>query len=344
MLNPEFYMQRCLELARLGQGQVAPNPLVGCVIVESGKIIAEGYHQKFGESHAEVNAIKALDGRSHLSDAEVFVNLEPCSHYGKTPPCADQLVELKPRKIWIADEDPNPLVSGGGIKRLRNAGIEVEVGLLRDVGRELNRSFYSYHQNKRPYITLKWAQSEDGFFGQIGKQIWLTGAESRVLSHKWRSEHMAILVGSQTIKIDNPRLDTRLWDGPSPLRIVIDPNLQLESIDFHIFSDNQPTLWVNGKKSIVSGKVEQVLLSSNGHLLNDLMSELYNRNIHSLMVEGGAETIGHFLDCGIWDEALVLTAPKKLQNGLAAPQMTAAPLEEFQVGSDTLTRYKNRKA
>jgi diaminohydroxyphosphoribosylaminopyrimidine deaminase/5-amino-6-(5-phosphoribosylamino)uracil reductase len=344
MPNPHTIMKRCLELAKLGQSKVAPNPMVGCVIVDSKGIIAEGYHQKFGEAHAEVNAINALNDDVQSSEIEVFVNLEPCSHYGKTPPCADRLVELKPKKVWIADKDPNPLVSGSGIKRIRDAGIEVEVGLMKDDAVELNHAFYTYHRKRRPFVTLKWAQSKDGYIGQLGKQIWLTGKESRVLAHKWRSEHMAILVGSKTIRTDDPQLNTRLWDGPSPLRIVIDPDLSLDGSKAQVLTDKEPCLWVNTQSALVFGNLEQVLLNKEKPLLPQLMSELYNRNIQSVLVEGGAETIGYFLDSGIWDEALVLTAPKMLKEGLTAPKMHANPVEERLVGDDTLTRYKNPKA
>ncbi|MBY0434284.1 MAG: bifunctional diaminohydroxyphosphoribosylaminopyrimidine deaminase/5-amino-6-(5-phosphoribosylamino)uracil reductase RibD, partial [Cyclobacteriaceae bacterium] len=244
-MQHEIFMQRALELAQLGAGHVSPNPLVGCVIVLDGKIVGEGWHKKYGEAHAEINAINAVADKNSLREATVYVNLEPCSHHGKTPPCADRLIELGVKKVVIANLDTNPLVAGNGIKKLRESGAEVITGVLQKQGRELNRRFFTYVENKRPYIVLKWAQTVDGFIAHENYESkWISNEYSRQCVHRWRSEEEAVLVGTRTAQHDNPQLSVRDWSGRNPMRIVLDRFLRLSSA-LHLFDRSQPTLCYN---------------------------------------------------------------------------------------------------
>ena len=248
-------MRRALELAENGRGQVSPNPLVGCVIEHHGKIIGEGWHQKYGEAHAEVNAVNSVKDKSLLKEACVYVSLEPCAHFGKTPPCADLLVENQVKKVVICNTDPNPLVAGKGIVKLREAGIEVETGILEKEGLELNKRFFHYLEKKRPYIILKWAETADGFIARKNfDSKWISNTLSRKLVHKWRTEEDAILVGTNTALYDNPQLNARDWTGNNPVRIVIDRHLKLPA-DLHLFDEQIPTICYNLIKNRNSGNV-----------------------------------------------------------------------------------------
>ena len=249
----QLFMQRALQLARLSAVTVSPNPMVGCVIVHNGKIIGEGYHQKYGDAHAEVNAVNAVSDKSLLSESTVYVTLEPCSHFGKTPPCADLLIKHKFKKVIVCNYDPNPLVAGQGIEKLRQAGIEVEVGLLEEEGRELNKRFFTYIEKKRPYIILKWAESADGFIAKgIYETVQISNLLSRRFVHKMRSEEDAIMVGTNTAKYDNPTLNTRFWTGKNAVRVLIDRELSL-SKNLHIFDNSQKTICYNSLKDKIIG-------------------------------------------------------------------------------------------
>lgn len=339
----DIYMQRALQLAQNGAGYVAPNPMVGAVIVYEGRIIGEGWHQKYGEAHAEVNAINSVQpqDRPLLSSSTMYVTLEPCSHYGKTPPCADLLVQEQLKRVVICNNDPHKLVAGKGIERLHNAGIEVETGVLEAEGRELNRRFFTFHEQNRPYIFLKWAQSADGYFTKDNRQQhWITGEQSRKLVHRWRSEEAAILVGTQTALTDNPKLDTRYWPiGNTPLRIVLDKNLRLPHT-LNLFDGTTPTLIVTEQKQ--EHPVETLQLAFDGNILETLLNILHQRGIQSILVEGGAQLLNSFIRAGLWDEARVFHGTPTWGNGIVAPTLNSEACHMEMVGADRLYTYKNK--
>jgi diaminohydroxyphosphoribosylaminopyrimidine deaminase / 5-amino-6-(5-phosphoribosylamino)uracil reductase len=343
-LTNELYMRRALELARLGNGYTSPNPMVGCVIVHDDKIIGEGWHQQYGEPHAEVNAIANVADQSLLAKSTVYVTLEPCSHYGKTPPCADLLINHKIPNIVICNTDPNPLVAGRGIKKLLDAGAQVEVGMLEEDGYELNKRFFTFHSKKRPFILLKWAQTSDGYIAGLAyKQEKISGAPAQRLVHKYRSQEQAILVGSRTALYDNPKLNTRYWSGNSPTRIVIDRQLQLPK-ELHLYDLSLPT-FVYTYKALESEhpNLKYIQLKEQEPLLPQIMQDLYQRNILSILVEGGAYLLDSLLKENLWDEALVfVNVSKILGNGIAAPNLLQVQLHEQQtLEHDLLFRYKN---
>lgn len=320
----EQFMQRCLQLAAMGGGYVAPNPLVGCVMVKEGRVIGEGFHRQFGSPHAEVEAVKSAFSEAEIERSTVYVNLEPCSHYGKTPPCADMLVRLRPSRVVIAQADPNPVVAGKGIARLRDAGIIVESGLLEKEARYLNRKFNSLHQQGRPWITLKWAQSADGFIGpdiqlspeeyRLRRQI--SGPEAARFVHRLRAENMAIMVGYRTFQLDKPQLNTRYWPGPDPIKFVftVSKGRNAEKLpkDYFLIQAESP---------------------------DELMAQLRVLQIHSLLVEGGKSTLEFFLINGLWDEAFVIAAEKLLENGTKSPEIKGISKKHFTFGDDRISHY-----
>ncbi len=307
----EKYMSRCLELAKNGQGNVAPNPMVGAVIVWKDRIIGEGYHRCYGEAHAEVNAIASVKNEALLRDSTMYVSLEPCSHYGKTPPCAELIIRKKIPRVVVAGPDPFPEVAGRGVRMLRDAGIEVVTGVMEHEALALNRFFMTAHKKHRPYVILKWAQSKEGFLDRIRKShsetpVLLSTPVTRLMVHKLRSEVQAIMVGTNTVILDNPSLTVRYWAGRSPLRITIDRHQRIPD-HLHLFDGRRPTLVYS----------EQV--NDSVHFLrNIIMPDLYKRNIHSLLVEGGAQLHHSFLKADLWDEIIVETAPVRLGEGVAA--------------------------
>jgi len=310
-------MQRALELATLGAGQVSPNPLVGCVIVNNGKIIGEGWHKKYGEAHAEVNAINSVPDKNLLTGATLYVSLEPCSHFGKTPPCADLIAQYKFNKVVICNADPNPLVAGKGIKKIKEAGILVEQGILNEKGRELNKRFFTYMEKQRPYILLKWAQTADDFIARENYDSkWISNDISRLLVHKWRAEEDAILVGANTALHDNPQLNARYWTGRNPVRIVIDRGLRLNK-DLHLFDDSQPTLCYNELEELQDGAVTYIKTSD----IPSIITDLYKRKIQSVLIEGGAKLLNLVIASGLWDEARIVTSNKPFNKGIKAPAM-----------------------
>ena len=313
------YMQRALALAKLGAGTVSPNPMVGCVIVHENRIIGEGWHERYGQPHAEVNAVASVKDKSVLNEATAYVTLEPCSHFGKTPPCADLLVKHQLKRVVICNDDPNPLVAGKGIQKLKDAGIEVETGLLAEVGREINKRFFTFFEKKRPYIILKWAMSSDGLIAKENYEaVQISNALSRRWVHKMRSEEDAIMVGTNTAQYDNPSLTTRFWTGKNPVRVILDKTLRL-SPQSRFFDDESSTLCYNLKETKQEGKHHWIQLSEEKDLLESLIADLYQRKITSLIVEGGTTLLNTFLEKGLWDEAHVYQSQTPLGKGIAAP-------------------------
>jgi diaminohydroxyphosphoribosylaminopyrimidine deaminase / 5-amino-6-(5-phosphoribosylamino)uracil reductase len=330
----ERYMRRCFQLAANGLGMVAPNPLVGAVIVHKDRIIGEGYHRKYGEAHAEVNAVNSVADKSLLPDATIYVSLEPCAHFGKTPPCADLLVKHRFKRVVIANRDPFDAVDGKGIERLIANGIDVEVGVLEQEGRELNRRFFTFHEQKRPYIILKWAQSKDGFMGRENESVWITAPETRKLVHLWRSQEMGILVGRQTVRVDDPELTVRDVAGNQPTRIIIDRDLQLPTKS-RVFNDAAPFLVLNE----VDANDTRVKIDF-GNFFPEVMSALHQHNIASLIVEGGAVTLQRFLDADLFDELRVLTGNVYLKTGIAAPAVRGEHQSCTTFGADLIDIYR----
>ena len=336
-MNSSLFMQRALDLAERGKGAVRPNPLVGCVLVHEGKIIGEGYHEQYGGPHAEVNAIASVTDPKLLADATAYVSLEPCSHWGKTPPCANLLVEKGIKSVVVATLDPNPLVSGKGVKLLEEAGISVQVGLLEREARWQNRRFFCQQEKHRPYLILKWAQTQDGFIARENfDSKWISCSQSRQLVHQWRAAEQAILVGKNTALHDNPRLNVRDWTGSDPIRVVLDSKLELPA-DLHLFDQQIPTLCYNLLKSEKLTNLEWVQLPQLS--LQALLEDLHARQIQSVLIEGGRQIITQFLAAGLWDEARVFTAPIQFERGIAAPKLTQTPAESHAIGEDQLDIY-----
>ena len=339
MINPQF-MQRALQLARLGAGAVSPNPMVGCVIVHDDKIIGEGYHQKYGEAHAEVNAINAVLDKSILSQSTVYVTLEPCSHFGKTPPCADLLIKHQVKEVIICNNDPNPLVAGQGIEKLRQEGIEVRFGVLEEEGRALNKRFFTYLEKKRPYIILKWAESMDGFIAKKNYEaVQISNVLSRRFVHKMRSEEDAIMVGTNTTKYDNPKLDTRFWTGKNAIRVLIDKALSLQK-SLHIFDNSQITICYNLLKNEVLGNIILVKIPTNNSIEQFIIQDLYQRKIQSIIIEGGTILLQSFIDLGLWDEAFMLKSKLILEDGIEAPKIESLKILRENLGDNLLIKRK----
>lgn len=317
-------MRRCIELAKNGLCNVAPNPTVGAVIVCDGRIIGEGYHVRCGEAHAEVNAIRSVKDESLLKRSTIYVSLEPCSHYGKTPPCADLIIEKQIPRIVIGCRDPFSKVAGRGIQKLQNAGREVIVGVLEEECLHLIRRFITFNTLRRPFITLKWAESADRFIDieRIdGNPVLLSSPLTSMLVHKKRAENTAIMVGRRTVLLDNPSLTVRNWYGRNPIRIVLDRNLSLPN-DLQIFNGEVPTLVFTEKEHPEEKSVSYITIDFAHNPLNQIMEELYQRNIQSLLVEGGSQLLQSFIDNELWDEAYIEKCPKRLYSGVKAPEIS----------------------
>ncbi|AFM04461.1 diaminohydroxyphosphoribosylaminopyrimidine deaminase [Bernardetia litoralis DSM 6794] len=346
-MNEELYMQRALQLAEKGKGSVSPNPLVGCVIVAENRIIGEGYHKKYGEAHAEVNALNSIseEDKNLLQEATVYVTLEPCSHFGKTPPCADALIKAHVKKVVIATLDPNPLVAqndaGRGIQKLKDAGIEVFVGMCEQEAKYQNRRFMTAFIKKRPYIILKWAQTADGFIARKdGSSKWISNGVSRKLVHKWRSEEDGIVVGKNTVLQDNPKLNVREWTGKNPTRIILAGNGfdELNS-SFSVFDDSQATLFYaysdndindNSKKTTFVNKFLQTELIELNQInfWQELFKDLHSKNIHSVFIEGGSKILHSLIENEFYDEIRRFTAPNVFFNeGFEAPKISISPMK-----------------
>lgn len=328
----EKYMKRCFELATEGLGFVAPNPMVGSVIVFNDRIIGEGYHKKFGQAHAEVNAIESVSDKTLLKSSTLYVNLEPCAHYGKTPPCSDLIIKMGIPRVVISNTDPNPLVMGKGIEKMRRAGIEVITEILKSEGEELNKRFFTYILKSRPYIILKWAQTSDGFIdihrdvSSPQKPNWITNQYARMLVHKWRSEEQSIMVGTNTALLDNPRLNVRDWSGNSPLRIVLDRSLRLPS-DLHLFDGSLPTLiFTENQKKTTENRNNKICFTVfDEYLPEHIIKELFNQKIQSIIIEGGTRLLQSFIDVGLWDEARVFVGNVYFKSGKPAPVIGFKP-------------------
>ena len=334
-----FWMQRALDLAIMGSGFVAPNPLVGCVILKDEIIIGEGFHQKYGEAHAEVNAINSLVDPSDIVGSTIYVNLEPCSHHGRTPPCADLLIKSRVKRVVICNIDPNPIVGGEGIAALKKAGIEVYVGLLTEKGEEINRKFFHFQREKKPYITLKFACSQDHFIAKVnGEPISFSNSESQQLVHKMRAENQAILIGVQTAIADNPTLNVRHWQGNSPLRIVIDPSNRLPK-EAKLVKDQAPLLVFTKHHSETVGDKKWIAVGDKNpqEFLDSILTYCYQNNIQSIMVEGGTRTANQFYKAGLINEIWKIEKQIKLGEGILAPILNDVAFEKkFMVGQDNI--------
>ncbi|MBK5284413.1 MAG: bifunctional diaminohydroxyphosphoribosylaminopyrimidine deaminase/5-amino-6-(5-phosphoribosylamino)uracil reductase RibD [Bacteroidia bacterium] len=342
------FMQRCLELASGSLGNVAPNPMVGAVLVSDGKIIGEGFHGKYGEAHAEVNAINSFlkfpgNKSDDLRKATLYLNLEPCTHFGKTPPCTDLIVKHKIPKIVIGCTDPNEIVNGKGINSLKKAGCNVLTGVLEKESLELNRRFITYQTKKRPFIILKFAKSSDSFIAPENfknkEEAWLTNTWSRKLVHKWRSEEQAVVVGTNTALADNPLLTIRFWHGNNPIRIVVDRTLRLPK-SLNIFNSEARTIIFNEIKSETENNLNYIKIDFH-NALDEILNVLYNEKIQSLIVEGGAKLLSSFIENNLWDEARVFTSNKLFVGGIKAPVIPIQFVVEENMEDDKLKIFRN---
>ena len=341
----EKYIRRCIELAKNGLGTTYPNPMVGSVIVYDGKIIGEGWHKITGEPHAEVNAIHSVKDKSLLKKSTIYVSLEPCSHFGKTPPCCNLIIENEIPNVVIGTVDPNIKVAGNGIKKLIAAGINVITAVLENECNELNKRFFTFHQKKRPYVILKWAESADGYIAPSQKTeqkpVWITTTYSRQLVHKWRSEEQAILVGTQTVIDDNPKLDVRDWYGTNPMRVVLDQKSRVPK-NSHILDNQVKTILFS---SIESANAEENTIFESINFEKDLadqiLNSLYKHNIQSVIIEGGRKTLQTFIDANLWDEARVFIGENKFASGIKAPLFQHKPVEKLFIGTDQLIISRN---
>ncbi|MBK7763519.1 MAG: bifunctional diaminohydroxyphosphoribosylaminopyrimidine deaminase/5-amino-6-(5-phosphoribosylamino)uracil reductase RibD [Bacteroidetes bacterium] len=338
----EYYMSRCIELAKKGAGRVSPNPMVGSVLVFGENIIGEGFHQQYGEAHAEVNCIHSVsaDNRIHIPDSVLYVCLEPCSHYGKTPPCVDLILAQKIRKVVIGCKDFSSTVNGKGIQKLKDHGVEVIENVLEKEALELNKRFFTFHQKQRPFIILKWAQSKDGFIGKLDERIKLSEDATDTIVHQWRAEEDAIWVGWQTAKTDNPKLNVRHVEGRNPIRIVYDRDLSLPS-ELNFFKDTQSTICFNNLKSETKGNVEWIDVLGENYI-HEILQHLYQRNILSVLVEGGSKLIQQFIDKNLWDEARCIQTNTLLGTGIKVPEMrNHKTLRNEIIATDEIVYYFN---
>lgn len=335
----ERFMNRALQLATRGVGFVSPNPLVGCVIVYENSVIGEGYHQKHGEAHAEVNAIQSVSNQKLLEQSTLFVTLEPCTHYGKTDPCVDLIIEKRIKKVVIACKDPFDQVDGKGIAKLKEAGIEVEVNVCENKARVLNKRFFIFHQKRRPYVVLKWAQSQDGFIARENfDSKWVSNPYSRQLVHKWRVEEHSILIGKNTAIHDNPLLTARDWKGKNPVRILLDSFLEV-SLDSNIYNRDAQTLVINQLKNERHNHIHWIKMRRLAP--KHILKFLYERHIQSVLVEGGLHILNSFIKENCWDEARVFISPSTFLKGVSAPRITGTLLMKTSVFEDELIIYQN---
>lgn len=342
----EKYINRCIELAKNGLGTTYPNPLVGSVIVYNDKIIGEGWHKKAGESHAEVNAINSVKDKSLLSKATIYVSLEPCSHFGKTPPCSDLIIYHKIPNVVIGTVDPNEKVAGKGIKKLLVAGTNITVGVLEEKCHELNKRFFTFHNKKRPFIILKWAETADGFIApdEMNKQLshdelkpfWITNSYSRQLVHKMRSEEQAILVGTNTVLIDNPKLNTRNLVGNCPVRVILDRNNKITS-NYYVKDNSVQTIFITEIENLESTEncIYEVC-KFDDELIFSILKIAHKHNVQSIIIEGGTKTIQSFIDAKMWDEAFIFKGKNIFKNGIKAPVIKGKSIESKQIIDDEL--------
>lgn len=342
MFSDEQFMQRAIQLALLGGVSVAPNPMVGAVIVHNNRIIGEGYHQLFGSAHAEVNAVNSVEDQSLLSESTIYVSLEPCAHFGKTPPCANLLVQKQFKRVVIGTVDPFAKVAGQGIRILQEAGIECTVGVLEKDCQEVNKRFFTFHQRQRPYVILKWAQTADGFIdadrnnNETGEIRWISAPETQTLVHQWRAEEQAILVGWKTVLNDNPSLTVRAVSGKNPIRVIIDSTLQ-DPATATVFTDGLPTIVLNTLREGQEGAVQYVQLSDCS--VENQLKALYQLNITSVFIEGGRFTLQQYIDSGNWDEARVIVGTSQFGSGTKAPVIGQIPTKTTTFATDTIHTF-----
>ena len=343
-MNHEHYIKRCLEISKLGIGTTRPNPSVGAVLVVDDRIIGEGFTSPYGGNHAEVNAISAVKDQTLLAIATMYVTLEPCSHFGKTPPCADLIIKSEIKKVVIGCIDSNVLVAGKGIERLQNAGCEVIVGVLEKECKAHHKRFFTFQTKKRPFIILKWAQTLDAYVAPknraIQAPVWITNEASRQLVHKWRSEEQAILVGTTTVLDDNPRLDVRYWKGEDPVRIVIDKELKIPA-NLKVYDGSVKTIFINESSTYVKGTIFFEKINFSKPIAIQICEVLFKHKIQSLIVEGGTKTIQTFIDENLWDEARVFSGEVHFNNGVNAPKLDVIPTKEENIKGDILKTYLN---
>ncbi len=345
MKTNEKYIRRCIELAKNGLGTTYPNPMVGSVIVCDGKIIGEGWHKKSGEPHAEVNAVNSVKNKSLLKRSTIFVSLEPCSHFGKTPPCCDLIIENKIPNVVVGTVDSNVKVAGNGIKKLIEAGAKVTVGILETECKELNKRFFTFHEKKRPYVILKWAETQDGFIAPMNKleqkPVWITNNYSRQWVHKWRSEEQAILVGTQTAIDDNPKLNVRDWAGKNPIRIVLDQHNRISK---------ESCIYDNQAKTIIFSAIPKPNKEENTtfesidfkqNLAIQILNVLYKHQIQSVIIEGGSRTLQTFIDENLWDEARIFIGNNNFETGIKAPLLALKNIEKHIIENDILLISRN---
>jgi diaminohydroxyphosphoribosylaminopyrimidine deaminase/5-amino-6-(5-phosphoribosylamino)uracil reductase len=345
------YMQRAIDLARLGAGKVSPNPMVGAVIVCDDKIIGEGWHQQYGGPHAEVHALAAVTDKSLLSKSTIYVSLEPCSHYGKTPPCANAIIESGIKTVMVGINDPNPLVAGKGIQLLKEKGIEVIENVLRDECIELNKRFLTYITHKRPYIILKWAQTANHFIApditalsaeEFEKQRHITGLLAQKLTHKWRTTEDALMVGTNTIVTDNPKLNARAWHGKNPTRVVLDLKNRLDK-RLNVFDGSEKTLVFNATNNLHQSAIHNTTfigLDTNKNLPKQIIEQLYTHHIQSVIIEGGSQLLQTFIHEQLWDEAQILVSPKSFVSGVKAPSISGQIIQTFSLDQNTISIIK----
>ncbi|WP_445197480.1 bifunctional diaminohydroxyphosphoribosylaminopyrimidine deaminase/5-amino-6-(5-phosphoribosylamino)uracil reductase RibD [Tamlana sedimenti] len=326
-------MQRCLDIAKNGLGTTRPNPMVGSVIVYNNKIIGEGFTSKYGGNHAEVNAINSVEDKNLLKEATLYVTLEPCSHFGKTPPCSDLIVKHSIPKVFIACIDNNEQVSGKGVKKLMDAGCHVTVGVLEEECKKHHKRFFTFHNKKRPYIILKWAESKNGYIAPTTKKeqkpVWITNEFSRQLVHKWRTEEQAILVGTNTVLQDNPSLTARDWTGNNPIRVVLDRDEKL-SRSLSVFNDEAETIVISNND-----------IDFSQHVAEQICHVLFQKDINSVIIEGGTKTLQTFIDENLWDEARVFTGSNTFKSGTLAPVFKGKLISEEKILNDILKIYEN---
>lgn len=342
----EKYIKRCIQLAKNGLGTTYPNPMVGSVIVYDGQIIGEGWHKKSGEPHAEVNAVRSVKDKSLLKKATIYVSLEPCSHFGKTPPCCDLIIANEIPNIVVGTVDPNEKVAGKGILKLIEAGRNVTVGVLEDECNELNKRFFTFHQKKRPYIILKWAESLDGFLApekvkdQERKPIWITNQYSRQLVHKWRTEEQAILVGTQTVVDDNPKLNARDWSGNNPVRVILDQNNRISENSF-IFDETIKTIVFSKTVKPSKENIQFEVIDFEKNSIPQILDVLYQDQIQSIIIEGGKQTLQSFIDENVWDEARIFIGNSIFEKGTKAPVISKKNIIKTNIQTDELIELRN---
>lgn len=340
-------MMRCLELAKKGLPSAMPNPSVGAVLVYNNQIIGEGFTSPFGGNHGEVNCIQSVGNKELISKSTLYVSLEPCSHTGKTPPCADLIVKNKIPKVVIGCVDTFSKVAGKGIQRLKENGIEVEVGVLEKECRELNKRFFTFYEKNRPYIILKWAQTKDGFVAPMAdkheKDRWISGPKTNQFTHQLRAKEMAILVGKSTVLADNPSLTTRNFPGKNPTRILFDRDLEIwnSKKSFAIFEPDTHTIILNNVRNFIKNNIQGIKLDYSKDILPQLMRNLVQRNIQSLIVEGGTRTLQSFIDKNLWDESIVITSSIEFGSGVPSPDFSCLNFKLIKLGNDEIRIYKN---